>query len=59
MPSDINRLEHVCHPHRSGNVTDVAKVEVESVLYLQVEAKDNREHGEQEVEGVRGGGAKR
>jgi hypothetical protein len=55
MPSDINRHEHVCHPHRTGNVTDVAKVEVGSVLYLQVEAKGDREHNEQEVDGVHDG----
>jgi phosphoribosylformylglycinamidine (FGAM) synthase PurS component len=59
MPSDINRHENVCHPHRSGNVTNVAKVEVGCVFYLQVEAEDDREHGKQEVDGVHGGGAKR
>jgi phosphoribosylformylglycinamidine (FGAM) synthase PurS component len=48
----------VRHPHRSGDVTNVAKVEVGRVFYLQVEAEDDREHGEQEVERVHGDGAK-
>jgi phosphoribosylformylglycinamidine (FGAM) synthase PurS component len=58
MLSDINPHENVCQPHCSGDVTNVAKVEVGRVFYLQVEAEDDREHGEQEVEGVHGGGAK-
>jgi phosphoribosylformylglycinamidine (FGAM) synthase PurS component len=58
MSSDINPHENVGHPHRSGNVTNVAKVEVGRVFYLQVEAEDDREHDKQEVEGVHGGGAK-
>jgi phosphoribosylformylglycinamidine (FGAM) synthase PurS component len=49
----------MCHPHPNGNVTDVRKVEVGSVLYLQVEAEGDREHDEQEVDGVHDGGAKR
>jgi phosphoribosylformylglycinamidine (FGAM) synthase PurS component len=58
MSSDINPHENMCHAHRSSDVTNVAKVEVERIFYLQVEAEDDREHDEQEVEGVHGGGAK-
>jgi phosphoribosylformylglycinamidine (FGAM) synthase PurS component len=58
MSSNINPHENMGNAHRSGDVTNVAKVEVGRVFYLQVEAEDNQEHGEQEVEGVHSDGAK-
>jgi hypothetical protein len=58
MSSNINPHENMGHAHRSGDVTNVAKLEVVRVFYLQVEAEDNQEHGKQEVEGVHGDGAK-
>jgi phosphoribosylformylglycinamidine (FGAM) synthase PurS component len=58
MSSNINGHENIGHAHRSAYVTNVAKVEVGRIFYLQVEAEDNREHGEQEVEGVHNDGAK-
>jgi phosphoribosylformylglycinamidine (FGAM) synthase PurS component len=58
MSSNINPHENMGHAHRSNDVTNVAKLEVVRVFYLQVEAEDNQEHGKQEVEGVHGDGAK-
>jgi phosphoribosylformylglycinamidine (FGAM) synthase PurS component len=58
MSSDINGHENMGHAHRSSYVPNVAKVKVGHVFYLQVEAENNREHGEQELEGVNGDGAK-
>jgi phosphoribosylformylglycinamidine (FGAM) synthase PurS component len=46
MSGDINGHENIGHAHRSSYVPNVAKVEVGSVLYLEVEAENNREHGE-------------
>jgi hypothetical protein len=42
MSSNINGHENIGHAHRSSYVTNVAKVEVGRLFYLQVEAEDNR-----------------
>jgi hypothetical protein len=46
MSCDINGHENMGHAHRSSYVPNVAKVEVGSVLYLEVEADNNRDLGE-------------